>query len=50
MLIRLATPNDVPELVTLLKRVVPLMQQAGNLQWDDTYPNEAVFNDDIAKA
>lgn len=49
MTIRLATLEDVPALLGLLKRVVPLMQQAGNFQWDDTYPNEAVFSDDIAK-
>ncbi|RYF77085.1 MAG: GNAT family N-acetyltransferase [Cytophagaceae bacterium] len=49
MIIRLATPNDVPALLDLLKRVVPLMQDAGNFQWDDTYPNEGVFSDDIAK-
>lgn len=49
MIIRLATPADVPALLDLLKQVVPLMQQAGNFQWDDTYPNEAVFSDDIDK-
>ncbi len=49
MIIRLATPDDVPGLLELLKRVVPLMQQAGNFQWDDTYPNEVVFADDIDK-
>ena len=50
MLIRLATPNDIPELLSLLKRVVPIMHASGNFQWDDTYPNEAVFSDDIARA
>lgn len=49
MIIRLATHRDIPALLGLLKRVVPLMQQAGNFQWDDTYPNEAIFSDDIAK-
>ena len=49
MTLRLATPNDVSALLQLVKRVVPLMQQAGNFQWDDTYPNAAVFQDDIAK-
>ncbi|MBO0950028.1 GNAT family N-acetyltransferase [Fibrella forsythiae] len=49
MIIRLATFDDVPALLVLVKRVVPLMQQAGNFQWDDTYPNEAVFIDDVAK-
>lgn len=49
MLIRLATPTDIPSLLALLKRVVPLMQQAGNFQWDDHYPNESVFGQDTAK-
>lgn len=49
MIIRLATSNDVPALLGLLKRIVPLMQESGNFQWDDTYPNAAVFRDDIAK-
>jgi ribosomal protein S18 acetylase RimI-like enzyme len=31
----------------LLRRVVPLMRAAGNLQWDETYPNDAVFQRDI---
>ena len=49
MLIRLATPTDIPALLALLRRVVPLMRETGNLQWDDQYPNEAVFSQDIAK-
>lgn len=48
MLIRLATPTDIPALLTLLGRVVPLMRQTGNFQWDDQYPNESVFGQDIA--
>lgn len=50
MFIRLAVPADVPDLLDLLKRVVPLMQQTGNFQWDDTYPNASVFGDDIARS
>lgn len=49
MFIRLATLNDVPDLLALLKRVVPLMRATGNFQWDDMYPNAAVFGDDITK-
>lgn len=49
MIVRLATPADLPALVNLLKRVVPLMNQAGNFQWDDHYPNEGVFSQDITK-
>jgi ribosomal protein S18 acetylase RimI-like enzyme len=47
MQIRLATKDDLPSLMALVKRVVPLMRATGNLQWDETYPNEAVFQRDI---
>jgi ribosomal protein S18 acetylase RimI-like enzyme len=47
MLTRLATHNDLPALMTLLRRVVPLMIASGNLQWDESYPNETVFLRDI---
>jgi ribosomal protein S18 acetylase RimI-like enzyme len=47
MRIRLATENDLPALMELLRRVVPLMRAAGNLQWDQNYPNETVFQRDI---
>jgi ribosomal protein S18 acetylase RimI-like enzyme len=49
MHIRLATQDDVPALMALLRKVVPLMRAAGNLQWDETYPNEMVFGKDIEK-
>jgi ribosomal protein S18 acetylase RimI-like enzyme len=39
--------TDLQPLMTLLRRVVPLMRAAGNLQWDDQYPNEQVFARDI---
>jgi ribosomal protein S18 acetylase RimI-like enzyme len=48
MQIRLATEDDIPELMALVRRVVPLMVASGNHQWDDNYPNEAVFKRDIA--
>ena len=49
MTIRPAVPTDIPDLLTLLHHIVPLMHEAGNFQWDDTYPNAAVFGNDIAK-
>lgn len=49
MRIRLAIPADLPALLNLVHRVVPLMHQAGNFQWDDYYPNESVFSEDIAR-
>lgn len=47
MWIRLAVPEDVAGVMGLLRRVVPLMQAAGNQQWDESYPNAAVFESDI---
>jgi ribosomal protein S18 acetylase RimI-like enzyme len=36
--------------MALVRRVVPLMLATGNRQWDDGYPNESVFERDIALA
>src|ERR1700739_849745 len=47
MQIRLATKDDLLSLMALVRRVVPLMRATGNLQWDETYPNETVFQRDI---
>ena len=48
MQIRLARREDLPALIALVQRAVPLMRAAGNLQWDESYPNEEVFGEDIA--
>lgn len=47
MQIRLATLDDIALIVALVRRVVPLMRAAGNLQWDDVYPNPEVFTRDV---
>jgi ribosomal protein S18 acetylase RimI-like enzyme len=47
MQIRLANHEDLPALITLIRRVVPIMIASGNLQWDESYPNEEVFGRDI---
>jgi ribosomal protein S18 acetylase RimI-like enzyme len=47
MLIRLAAADDLSALMELVQRVVQLMRAAGNLQWDESYPNDAVFQRDI---
>jgi len=47
MLIRRATRQDFPALMALMRKVVPLMRAAGNLQWDENYPDDAVFSKDI---
>ncbi len=49
MTIRQATADDLPALMNLIRHVVPLMHEAGNFQWDNGYPNETVFGQDITK-
>ena len=48
-LVRRAAVADLPALLALVRRVVPLMQASGNFQWSADYPNEAVFRADIAR-
>jgi GNAT superfamily N-acetyltransferase len=50
MHLRLATPADIPAIMQVIRRVVPLMRADGNLQWDDNYPNPEAFARDIAAA
>ncbi len=45
--IRQATSAEVPAILALIRRSVPLMRAAGNLQWDEHYPNAEVFAEDI---
>ncbi|UOQ66412.1 GNAT family N-acetyltransferase [Hymenobacter volaticus] len=47
MVLRRATATDLPAIVALVRRVVPLMNEAGNFQWSVDYPNESVFQNDI---
>jgi ribosomal protein S18 acetylase RimI-like enzyme len=49
MFIRSGTLEDIPALVLLIQRVVPLMRAAGNLQWDEDYPNPEVFTYDVER-
>jgi GNAT superfamily N-acetyltransferase len=46
MNVRLGRQEDVPALMALVRRVVPLMRAQGNFQWDDQYPNAAAFERD----
>jgi ribosomal protein S18 acetylase RimI-like enzyme len=46
---RLATAADLPAILAIIRRVVPLMQAGGNQQWSADYPNEAVFQEDITR-
>lgn len=47
-MIRQATPQDIDAIADILQQSVPLMQAAGNRQWDGEYPNRRRFLDDIA--
>ena len=47
MIIRLAQSADVVSIMKLVAEVVPMMNASGNFQWDNTYPNPAVFEKDI---
>jgi len=47
MTIRLATLNDIPQILAFVAEVIPGMKAAGNFQWNDDYPNKQVFTDDI---
>jgi|SRR6185503_3694375 len=49
MIVRQATVTDIPEIMSLIKEVVPAMNAAGNFQWDDSYPNAGVFTADIER-
>lgn len=50
MHLRLATAEDIPAIMQIIRAAVPLMRASGNLQWDDAYPNPEVFAADIGLA
>lgn len=47
MIIRLATLNDISQILAFVADVIPDMKAAGNFQWDNDYPNKQVFTRDI---
>jgi ribosomal protein S18 acetylase RimI-like enzyme len=49
MNIRLAALTDVSKIMRLIDDLVPVMNAAGNYQWDNHYPNSGVFESDIAQ-
>jgi len=49
LITRRATLTDLPAILALVQRVVPLMHANGNFQWSADYPNAAVFTADIAQ-
>jgi ribosomal protein S18 acetylase RimI-like enzyme len=47
MLLRQAVHSDIPHIMSVIKKVVPLMIADGNLQWDNGYPNPQIFEQDV---
>jgi len=47
MLIRLATIDDLDQVMGVVRSVVPLMQASGNPQWTAEYPNHEIFARDV---
>ena len=46
--LRLATPEDIPGIMTMVRALIPILHAQGNLQWDSIYPNPQVFAEDIS--
>lgn len=49
MHIRVATPDDLPAILAVLARSLPLLHAQGNRQWDETYPTADILARDIAR-
>lgn len=47
MIIRPAELPDLLPIMALVRQSVPLMRAAGNLQWDNDYPNTDIFAEDV---
>jgi GNAT superfamily N-acetyltransferase len=48
VVLRLATVDDIESIMRIVCKVIPLMRSSGNFQWDENYPNPAVFSTDIS--
>ena len=46
---RKATLKDLPDIMTMVKKTIEEMHSYDNWQWDDTYPQESDFMNDIDK-
>ena len=45
---RIATINDVPQIMQLVAGIIPGLHAIGNFQWDEQYPTAVDFENDIA--
>lgn len=50
MFLRVATAQDLPYILKIKEKVVPIMQASGNMQWSDKYPDEEKFTEDLKDA
>ena len=44
---RTATPDDLPEILSLRREVIRGLEEEGLFIWDDEYPSEPLFAEDI---
>jgi GNAT superfamily N-acetyltransferase len=47
MVLKEAVLGNVERVMELVSKIVPSMRASGNLQWDQEYPNVAVFAQDV---
>lgn len=47
MNIRLANMMDLPSVLNLFQKVLPVMNANGNFRWDESYPSDKTFTKDI---
>lgn len=47
MKLRHAEIRDLDKIMKIIGKTVKEMQESGNFQWDDSYPNREVFTNDI---
>ena len=51
MRVRLGTDADIPSILAIVQRAVPIMHSMGNYQWDGvTYPLQSHFHDDVVSS
>lgn len=48
-MIRLGTKADLPAILNIVNEAKAIMRQDGNHQWDEQYPLETHFEEDIKK-
>ncbi|MGO1632759.1 MAG: GNAT family N-acetyltransferase, partial [Staphylococcus equorum] len=48
-MIRIANKNDLSSVLKIVKEAKAIMKQDNNNQWDEQYPLEQQFKDDIQK-